>query len=449
MFRNGEFPSFHVEAQVLQPLNVNLPYLFPSGTNSVIGPITHLEVWVTNTVTRQAYLDQMQELGQGRTFSLVAEAVPLQRFVSATNATTTFWLKGPFLPQATVETLREARQMKCSVALDLLPKARDRLPAGKYTLALKFVPFTPLPGSLAAATARLRATENLPPANATNVWTGTLRVADVAFEVAPEKTSVAPISPAAAQMVLTPDAGGEWKNPPPLPHGVDTPANLLCAAASRGDCPAVERLLNEGTPTDARNADGQSALELAVAGGHQDAALLLLGRGAPLWGQNKQGESLLHVAVRAKRCDMVELLLALGVPQGLANAKGRTPLDLARRLEEPGVVDAFVSPPLVQALQKPRPVDPKPIQQEIDKHRRVNVVQLAPNAGGLVLATDGERGWAFRFRCSTPHSTCLHLSVGSQHLGSIFSSHQVAFSKADNSVSEGGVTNHSSALCLA
>lgn len=471
-------PSFLVEAQVVQPLDVNLPFLFPSGTNSVIGPFTTLEVWVTNTVSGQAYLDQMDLLRQPRTFSLVADGVPLQRLVPATNAVGTFWLKGPFLPQAAVETLREAAKTKASVALDLLPKALGHLPAGKYTLTMKLGP--PPADSLAG---RYAAQASGPIPARPVAWTGALVVADVSFTIgAAGDASPTPATLADALPILAAAAGGQWKltghwlagtydghlrysiipnpqtsadgrtialelvtrhsfrqqvigiseqflligtgdagaevgviakqlgltllieplpngghkllkqtvtfggatntltacslkefmfapnpgaiessnglagggkrwdHPPVLEHGVDSPANLLVAAAKQGDNAALERLLDEGTPSDARNADGQSALELAVANGHREAVLVLLGRGAPLWGQNAHGESLLHIAVGARQPEMLELLLALGVPQGLADAKGRTPLDLARQFRTADMVDA---------LRRLKPVDLK------------------------------------------------------------------------------------------
>ena len=161
---------------------------------------------------------------------------------------------------------------------------------------------------------------------------------------------------------------------------------LLCDAASRGDCKTLESLLNEGVATDAVNTNGQSAIQLAVEAGHRDAVLLLLGRGAPLWGLTKKGQTLLHVAVKANRREMVELLLALGVPEGLADANSIYALDLARKLNLPEITDALLHPPAV---------DKKKLQKEISKHQRVYAVPTGTDANGLVMTPDGKHGWVF------------------------------------------------------
>jgi DNA-binding beta-propeller fold protein YncE len=219
------------------------------------------------------------------------------------------------------------------------------------------------------------------------VWSSQLTVTGATFEI---MDGIGHQGAEHAPRVIGPIAGPSatipWRNPPVLGHGVDSPANLLVAAAKRGDNAVLERLLDDGTPSDTRNSDGQSALELAVANGQRDAVLLLLARGAPLWGQNAQGESLLHVAVGAKQQALLELLLALGVPQGLVEANGRSPLDLARQ---------HAASDLVETLRRPPPMDWKPVQQAIDRQRRVNAVKLSARAEGVVLNTDGRHGWVF------------------------------------------------------
>jgi hypothetical protein len=167
---------------------------------------------------------------------------------------------------------------------------------------------------------------------------------------------------------------------------LDSSIDLMCDAARRGDCKALEYLLDDGAVTDAVNTNDQTAIQLAVEAGHRDAVLLLLGRGAPLWGLTKKGQTLLHVAVKANRREMVELLLALGLSEGLADANSIYALDLARKLNLPEIADALLHPPAV---------DKKKLQKEIRKHQRVYAVPTGADANGLVMTPDGKHGWVF------------------------------------------------------
>lgn len=56
----------------------------------------------------------------------------------------------------------------------------------------------------------------------------------------------------------------------------------LRSAASRGDATAVRRLIVQKAPLDAKDGQGQTALLLAVAGGHTEAGLALIDAGADI-----------------------------------------------------------------------------------------------------------------------------------------------------------------------
>ncbi len=193
VFAATETVSFWVELQSQKPVDANIPYLIPSGTHSVIGPFTMLEVWVTNLQTGARHRDELSRLSVGRHFAFVPKGSSLERISPNKNVTTTFLLRGPFMPAQTVETLHEAREKNACIALDLLPKSLSRLPAGKYTLSLTIKP-CPLEGR----PDYIREAMQKPPKEYRNVWTGTLTVRGVAFEISKRSETTEPSAPADA-----------------------------------------------------------------------------------------------------------------------------------------------------------------------------------------------------------------------------------------------------------
>jgi ankyrin repeat protein len=68
---------------------------------------------------------------------------------------------------------------------------------------------------------------------------------------------------------------------PAISQGSNLGAELR-SAASRGDAAVVRRLIAQKAPLDARDGQGQTALLLAVAGGHTEAGLALIDAGADI-----------------------------------------------------------------------------------------------------------------------------------------------------------------------
>ena len=87
-------------------------------------------------------------------------------------------------------------------------------------------------------------------------------------------------------------------------------ADRLSAAAAAGRTPEVEGLLAQGTPVDAPDADGDTALMKSVVAGRVKTAALLRGRGASLDRKNRAGLSVRDVAEALDKPDMNQ---ALGV----------------------------------------------------------------------------------------------------------------------------------------
>ena len=101
-------------------------------------------------------------------------------------------------------------------------------------------------------------------------------------------------------------------------------ASLLDASGA-GNLEAVAALLNCGADPGATNATGQSALILAVVGGHAHVVDLLLERGAP-----PDAPARTHTALRAAalhgRPKLLARLLAAGADASIVSNNDRTPL---------------------------------------------------------------------------------------------------------------------------
>ena len=123
---------------------------------------------------------------------------------------------------------------------------------------------------------------------------------------------------AAAAPVVVPRAEAFAASPPPPPRSAavsalraaPSQADRLSAAAAAGRAPEVEDLLARGTPVDARDADGDTALMKSVVAGRVKTAALLRGRGASLDRKNRAGLSVRDVA---KAIDDPDMNQALGV----------------------------------------------------------------------------------------------------------------------------------------
>ncbi len=101
----------------------------------------------------------------------------------------------------------------------------------------------------------------------------------------------------------------------------------LTRAARNGDTAVIERLLDNGVDVNARNSDGQTALELAILSGSTLLVQYILDKGADVNIKDRRGNTALLVACSKSGLDIVRLLLDFGADIDACDISyGRTPL---------------------------------------------------------------------------------------------------------------------------
>ena len=100
------------------------------------------------------------------------------------------------------------------------------------------------------------------------------------------------------------------------------PGASLRAAAERGDAVAVSELIKSGAPLDAKDAAGQTALLLAVAGGRTAVAKALVEAGADINLQARNMDSPWLLAGASGRSEILKLMLPKGPDYALRNRFG-------------------------------------------------------------------------------------------------------------------------------
>jgi WD40 repeat protein/TPR repeat protein len=108
----------------------------------------------------------------------------------------------------------------------------------------------------------------------------------------------------------------------------DEPAPLLRAAGA-GRLLEVLNSLEDGEDVNAADADGRTALQLALRGGYADVATILLAKGANPNVADHFGQGALHAAAESGLEGMARRLLAAGVPVDARDQDGITPLMVA------------------------------------------------------------------------------------------------------------------------
>ncbi|GHD99169.1 hypothetical protein GCM10008024_05470 [Allgaiera indica] len=157
----------------------------------------------------------------------------------------------------------------------------------------------------------------------------------------------------------------EWKrrpadtrNPNRMIKGYGpTPTPQLGLFAHLGQAEKVRRLLDAGGDPDKFDANGGSALLMAIQGGDDTCVEFLIQASAPttINTRTRKGKSPLHEAISARRPDWVEGLLNRGADVELRGTHGQTPLFQAVGLFTPveqalaGLLDL---PPMNRAIQK-------------------------------------------------------------------------------------------------
>jgi ankyrin repeat protein len=118
-------------------------------------------------------------------------------------------------------------------------------------------------------------------------------------------------------------AGAAALLPPALAWA--TPAALI-AAAQAGDAAAVRRLLDAGTPVDARDTRGRTALLAATHANRVEVARLLIQRGADVNAKDDIQDSPFLYAGAEGRLEILRLTLAAGADLASTNRYGGTAL---------------------------------------------------------------------------------------------------------------------------
>ena len=120
---------------------------------------------------------------------------------------------------------------------------------------------------------------------------------------------------------------------PALLLGGRAQQDQLFSAAAIGDTRAVATLLTAGVCPDARNGsyENESALSVAIRGGHSPTARLLIQAGADVNTPNSFGWTPLMHAVSSNNCEIVQILLKSAAKPNTTNKAGWTSLMLAQR----------------------------------------------------------------------------------------------------------------------
>jgi len=156
------------------------------------------------------------------------------------------------------------------------------------------------------------------------------------------------------------------------------PGERLYGAAESGSVPTIEELLKDGTPVDARNSQGRTALIAAVNGRHREATKLLIDRGADVNAQsnNETGTHVLTWAALAGDEEIVKLLLEKGAKIDVRAHNGLSPLCGAVNKGQVGIVRLLLEhgadPDFAGAMYSPR--------QSL-KHRLIPPLLLAAHNG--------------------------------------------------------------------
>lgn len=171
----------------------------------------------------------------------------------------------------------------------------------------------------------------LPPAVGTAVFGGVVLLGIVFFNVGDRY-----FGPLATRKVDLLMASARSDDAPGIERAVDSGVfvdardaqggTALMEAARLGAAHAIGALLRAHASPDLRSPSNNSALDLAISGGHEASAMLLIEAGADIRAGGSHGRTPLHLAAHAGACDVLGKLIAQGVPVNPKDDQGWTPL---------------------------------------------------------------------------------------------------------------------------
>jgi ankyrin repeat protein len=106
-------------------------------------------------------------------------------------------------------------------------------------------------------------------------------------------------------------------------------ALALIKAAENGDLDPVKALIAAGTPLNAKNNDGDTALHYAASFGHLEIAKVLIAADAQVNIQNEISETALLMAAARGYFEIAKTLITAGAQVDMQNCNGSTALDWA------------------------------------------------------------------------------------------------------------------------
>ena len=120
-----------------------------------------------------------------------------------------------------------------------------------------------------------------------------------------------------------------WRRPasPTLTRGSD---DAIFAATKKNNMELLKQLLNNGTPVDHRNFNGETSLHMAASLGNLQMVKYLLSQGANINDPTSKNWLPIHHAIRFDRLEVAQYLIANGASLSAKNSDGLTALDFAK-----------------------------------------------------------------------------------------------------------------------
>ncbi|WP_194715603.1 ankyrin repeat domain-containing protein [Noviherbaspirillum soli] len=152
--------------------------------------------------------------------------------------------------------------------------------------------------------------------------------------------------PASVELRMAPGDGRQASAPSPASDDASQASivkSALAVHAYHGDLRQVEALLQSGADVNEANANGNTALMVAVRMGQANIVRRLLEAGAGVDPVNRAGLTALHMAVLAENVEVARMLLEKAPQLDQLDQSGFTPLSLAVQNDQPQLVQVLLA----------------------------------------------------------------------------------------------------------